>query len=308
MPRHIRALVLVPIFLLTACKALPQNQRLAELEALQHNDREIIAARMDSLENRMDAIRQDLNETRQSIGLLPRETGEASTPVVPYLPPPQRREDASAAYEEAPPAPAGEEYPMAAAPDFSGRLAAIGSDNASREPEPAAYPAPEADPAPAPQSAEEYAANAPPQLAPLPLDAPPPRREKKTEPARRGPKAAYDSALALYHQGQYAKAGEAFSSFLAAHPGSPLAPNALYWKGECLYSQGKFDQAILAFKDVASQHPKHDKAAAALLKAGYAYAELNDMGNARFYWQLLVDDFPASAPAALAKKRLDAVS
>lgn len=119
-----------------------------------------------------------------------------------------------------------------------------------------------------------------------------------------GDKAAYEAALNLYENRQYAKAQEAFKGFLTKYPNSGLAPNAAYWLGECYYSVNDFDMAILTFKDVAGKYPSHPKAAASLLKAGYAYAKMNDMDNAQFYWQILVDDFPNSQPAALARKRM----
>lgn len=114
----------------------------------------------------------------------------------------------------------------------------------------------------------------------------------------------YDAALALYYKGQYDKAQEQFSAFLDRHPASSLTPNAMYWRGECLYARNEFDSAIIIFKDLAGKYPKHPKAAAALLKAGFAYARIKDMENARFYWQILVDDFPQSEPASIARKRL----
>jgi tol-pal system protein YbgF len=117
-------------------------------------------------------------------------------------------------------------------------------------------------------------------------------------------KAAYASALALYEKSQLAAAEKAFSGFLQQYPQSPLVPNAMYWLGECYYSTDRMDNAIMIFKDVAGKFPKHDKAAASLLKAGYAYAKLGDMENAYFYWQILLDDFPGSAPANLARKRM----
>ena len=134
-----------------------------------------------------------------------------------------------------------------------------------------------------------------------------PRRQQPRQQApaqRSGGKGPYDAALALYYKGDYGKAQEAFKSFLQSSPRSSLAPNAMYWEGECLYSLGKYDQAILVFKDVVTKYPKHDKAAASLLKAGYSYERMSDMENAKFYWQILLDDFPGSAPANLARKRL----
>ncbi|MDR3176060.1 MAG: tol-pal system protein YbgF [Desulfovibrio sp.] len=123
-------------------------------------------------------------------------------------------------------------------------------------------------------------------------------------PARAGDKAAYQAALALYYRGSYEKASGAFADFLKNAPQSSLAPNAMYWLGECAYARGQYDTAILTFKDVALKFPSHPKAADALLKAGYAYERIGDTGNARFYWQLLLDDYPASSAAGTARRRV----
>jgi tol-pal system protein YbgF len=147
----------------------------------------------------------------------------------------------------------------------------------------------------------------PPSLLPPAPGTPPdgePHSAGSDSPAPKTGTGEYDSALARYYNGQYAKAQEDFAAFLSRHPSSPLTPNALYWQGECLYAQKKFDAAIMLFKDIAAKYPGHPKAAAALLKAGFAYARINDMENARFYWQILVDDFPRSEPAGIARKRL----
>jgi tol-pal system protein YbgF len=118
-----------------------------------------------------------------------------------------------------------------------------------------------------------------------------------------GSRAAYNAALALYNKHNYAKAAAAFAAFLRDAPQSPLAPNAGYWLGECSYAAGKYGDSVIAFKDVAAKYPGHPKAAAALLKACYAYERMGDTGNAGFYRQLLLDDYPSSGPAALARKR-----
>lgn len=125
------------------------------------------------------------------------------------------------------------------------------------------------------------------------------------KPAASGSKAAYDAALALFESRKYAESKTGFEAFLAANPGHSLTPNALYWIGECLYSQGDYTGSILKFKDVAGNYPTHHKAAASLLKAGYAYAQLGDMDNAKFYWQMLRHDFPQSSEARLAAKRME---
>ena len=181
---------------------------------------------------------------------------------------------------------------------------------AAASPTPApASPATGTPPAPAlvPVGLGESSSAAPkaaPTKTATPEKSPRPVAEKAPAAPEKTGTGAYDAALALYYKGQYGKAQEQFDGFLRGHPSSSLAPNAMYWQGECLYSQNKFDSAIIIFKDLAGKYPKHPKAAAALLKAGFAYARIKDMENARFYWQILVDDFPKSEPATIARKRL----
>ena len=182
------------------------------------------------------------------------------------------------------------------------------------EPRPAASPPPPitapADPAEKPAPVNPSGDKPVPAIVPVSMAASAPAAAKETSARAVSPAApktgtgAYDAALALYYKGQYAKAQEGFSDFLRQSPSSKLAPNAMYWQGECQYSQGRFDSAIMTFKDLAGKYPKHPKAAAALLKAGYAYAQMKDMENARFYWQLLIDDFPKSEPANMARERM----
>ncbi len=118
---------------------------------------------------------------------------------------------------------------------------------------------------------------------------------------------AYDKALAAYNSGRYTEGEKLFAQFLQTYPSGRLAPNAGYWLGECYYSQRKFDSAILAFKNVVGKFPRHEKAAASLLKTGYSYAALGDNENARFYIQMLIDDFPNSQTAAMGRKKLQSL-
>lgn len=123
-------------------------------------------------------------------------------------------------------------------------------------------------------------------------------------PKPAGPESLYDAALVLYNKGEYDKARNGFDSFVKKYPNNELVPNALYWTGETYYSQKQYPQAILAFKEVTGRYPKHAKSAAALLKIGMSYDRVGDPNNAVFYLRALVEDFPKSNPAALARKEL----
>ena len=115
---------------------------------------------------------------------------------------------------------------------------------------------------------------------------------------------AYQNALKLLQARKFRQAEEAFINFSSRHAQSKFLPNAGYWLGETYYSQQRYDDAILTFQDVVKKYPGHAKAAAALLKTAYSYERLADASNARFYLQRLLEDYPGSEPAALAKSAL----
>lgn len=128
--------------------------------------------------------------------------------------------------------------------------------------------------------------------------------EQKSETAALTANEAYKEGMAYYKAGKYRQATDVFASFPAKYPKSTLVPNAGYWLGECHYSQKQYDMAILSFQSVAASYPKHDKAAAALLKTGYSYERLGDKPNARFYLEQLLEVYPKSEPAPLARAAL----
>jgi len=115
---------------------------------------------------------------------------------------------------------------------------------------------------------------------------------------------AYQKALNNVRSGNAVKGRKGLDTFLGNHPKSPLVPNALYWLGETYYHEKRYAQSILTFKDVIRRFPKHNKAAAAMLKIGFSYKQLGDIANAKFYLQALIEDYPSSGPAQIARKSL----
>lgn len=130
--------------------------------------------------------------------------------------------------------------------------------------------------------------------------------KKDAEPSLSGHE-LYDYALALYRKDEPGQARILFTRFLDSNQGDPLCANAQYWIGETYYDQKQFPQAILAFREVSAKYPDHPKAAAALLKTALSYEKLSDVGNTRFYLQALVDRYPDSGPAKLARQKLSAM-
>jgi len=118
------------------------------------------------------------------------------------------------------------------------------------------------------------------------------------------PEQAYQAAYSDYAAGRYKLAGEAFREFLRNYPDTEVSDNAQYWIGESLYAQGDFAGSIVEFGAVIDKYPKGDKVPAALLKIGIANARLNNSAEARKSFQRVIQKYPKSAEAALAKERL----
>jgi tol-pal system protein YbgF len=127
---------------------------------------------------------------------------------------------------------------------------------------------------------------------------------EKAAPESEAAKKDYDEAWRLVERKDYRAALPRLREFLKKHPNSGLADNAQYWLGECFYGLKEYDQAILEFDAVRRKYPKGDKVPAALLKQGFAFAELGDKVDARLILQELVDRFPQSEEAGRAKQRL----
>lgn len=117
----------------------------------------------------------------------------------------------------------------------------------------------------------------------------------------------YEIAWRALEKKDYRLAISRFKEFLQKHPKSKLAINAQYWIGESHYALREFDQAILEFDAVRSRYPQADKVPAALLKQGFAFAELGEKVNARLILQEVVEKYAQSPEAAQAKQKLRAL-
>jgi TolA-binding protein len=132
---------------------------------------------------------------------------------------------------------------------------------------------------------------------------------------------SYQAAYLDFSRGRYELAMSGFRDFLRRHPDSPLADSAQYGIGESYYSmataaaaQGQTDKATQAleqsvqeFRKVMVIYPRGAKVPPALYKEALALAELKQTGLARARLQYLVDNFPQSEEAPLAKERLSSL-
>jgi tol-pal system protein YbgF len=114
----------------------------------------------------------------------------------------------------------------------------------------------------------------------------------------------YEAAWRTLDKKDYKAAIARFKEFIKKYPKSTLAGNAQYWIGESHYALREFDLAIIEFDAVRRRHPQGEKVPAALLKQGFAFAELGEKVNARLILQEVVEKYPQSAEAVRARQRL----
>lgn len=118
------------------------------------------------------------------------------------------------------------------------------------------------------------------------------------------PEGLYQKAQEVFKSGDYPKAREMFGKFLEQYPDNSLAVNARFWRGETYYAEKNYEQAILEYQQVIKNYPGKEKVPAAMLKQALAFKELGDSKSAKYILKKLVDDYPLTDEAAIAKERL----
>jgi tol-pal system protein YbgF len=132
---------------------------------------------------------------------------------------------------------------------------------------------------------------------------------------------AYQAAYLDFSKGNYPLAIAGFREFVRRYPDAPLADQAQYWVGESLFSQARaslaagqtdkatreLEQAVQEFRRVALNYPRGERVPTALYKEALALLELKQTKLAQARLQYLIDNFPQSEEAPLAKERLTAI-
>lgn len=138
-------------------------------------------------------------------------------------------------------------------------------------------------------------------------------------PARSGGASAEESYQAAYldfSKGLYPLAVSGFRDFLRRFPDSPLADSSQYWIGEAYFSMARatasqpdkarenLEHAVQEFRKVVVAYPRGSKVPTALYKEALALVELKQTALAQARLRYLVEHFPQSEEAPLAKERL----
>ncbi len=95
-----------------------------------------------------------------------------------------------------------------------------------------------------------------------------------------------------------------FQELISQHPQSRTVDNAQFWLGETYYREKLYEQAILEYQTVIEKYPQGNKTRAALLKQGFSFFNIGDKANSRLILQELVNKYPDSEEAKIAKSKL----
>ena len=268
------------------------------------------------LSRRADAAEAALVATQAKIGALANQPAPATpsshaiaaalAPLPPSVAPtPPDPAVMSQAQAPQPPASAAGAPPSAAAPPPPAVMSpgpAAPPMSAAERPRVAPPPAPTPPAASAPTPAPNIARAPTPQAIAPPMTLPSPAQAKPAPKASGNPDQEYAAALATYRAREHGQAVLDFVDFIAKYPQHPLAGNAQYWIGEAYWAQRDYRQALVEFEKVFEHGPA--KTPDALLKIGLCHLRLNDMPRAQKAWQRVVNDYPKSEPAAMARSLL----
>lgn len=92
-----------------------------------------------------------------------------------------------------------------------------------------------------------------------------------------------------------------------AEAGSPPTGD-LYERATALYNEGQYLNAILAYQVFIDTYPNDGKVADAYLKQGLSLVKIGRPDGAKFFFKTLMDRFPGSREAAIAKQELEKIN
>jgi tol-pal system protein YbgF len=117
-------------------------------------------------------------------------------------------------------------------------------------------------------------------------------------------KRRFDAALALLRNSDFRASSVAFAQFQAQFPESPYTASALYWNATSLFGLKDYRAAISSNERFLARFADHARAAEAALNIAFSQIELNDRAGGRKSLEAVIEKYPNTDSARLAKERL----
>jgi tol-pal system protein YbgF len=127
------------------------------------------------------------------------------------------------------------------------------------------------------------------------------------EPEMSEEEAMFQSALVLFQDGSWKRAGGRLQAFLDKHPDSQWWLEAQYLVGQCLFELGRHKSAITEFQQVIVRDERSPWAARAMLMQAVSFEALGtpeDIDAARVFYSEVMSLYPDTEEATRAKAAL----
>jgi tol-pal system protein YbgF len=119
------------------------------------------------------------------------------------------------------------------------------------------------------------------------------------------PREIFDLAYKDYTAAHYQIAIDGFHDFLKKFPDSPLAPEAYLYIGDSYRSLNKYREAVAQYKIIIDRYQDSPLQPDALYKIGDCLIVSGDRSRGELFLQALIQKFPDSKAAALARAKLN---
>ncbi len=117
----------------------------------------------------------------------------------------------------------------------------------------------------------------------------------------------YRDAYETFHKGNLEGARGKFEAFLKQYPNTDLSDNAQFWIGETYYLRKDYEKAIIEYEKAIVKYPEGDKIPAAIFKQALSFLELNDKTNATSLLKRVIEKYPRSDQAEMARRKLESI-
>ena len=116
---------------------------------------------------------------------------------------------------------------------------------------------------------------------------------------------SFTEALELFEAAMYAEALDKFRKIIISSPDGEYTPDAYFWSGELFLAQKMLEDARESYLIIIDKYSDHKRAPDSLYKLGEIAVSLGDGLAAVDYFRSVIDNYPNSAVAQLAKKSLE---
>jgi tol-pal system protein YbgF len=115
----------------------------------------------------------------------------------------------------------------------------------------------------------------------------------------------YNVARDQQSRGSLSAAQQAYEQFLQDYPNDARAPDARFFLADLLWQQNRPDDALEAFQEIPARHPTAARVPDALYRIARIQVDMGDPAAARATAQRIVNTYPDTTWAILARDLLD---